>query len=265
MLDTSALRTAWAPACTGPFVTKTLNGGGRVSVRPSIVGAVDALNRVLTKYGYKTRRGDTGAFNCRRITNGSGYSLHAYGIALDINWSSNPYSRTLKTDMPRPMVNEILGIRTNNGKQVWGWGGNYSTNKDAMHFEIVCRPRDLITGLRGTHAQPVKLNRQPDAHGHAGGGIVREGAKGNHVKFLQGCLNVLRPCHGKPRLVEDGNYGDKTVGTVMAFQTFCNNMAKIAKSKTRIAVDGAVGPVTVGQIAFWVRVVQADAKKKAKR
>lgn len=41
----------------------------------------------------------------------------------------------------------ILAIRTNNGKQVWGWGGNFSGSKDPMHYEIICRPSDLATGI----------------------------------------------------------------------------------------------------------------------
>lgn len=87
--------------------------------------------------------------NCRKITGGTGYSLHAYGIALDICWNTNPYGPVLKTDMPPAMVDEILAIRTNNGQQVWGWGGNYRGNKDAMHFEIVCTPGDIRTGIGG--------------------------------------------------------------------------------------------------------------------
>lgn len=160
-LSTEQLRVAWGPPCSGTKVTVTLNGGGVVHVRAAIVDAVRALNAVLVRWGYRTRRADTGAYNCRRITGGTGYSLHAYGIALDINWSTNLYGKTLVTDMPRGMVDEILAIRTNNDQQVWGWGGDYRSVKDAMHFEIVCSPRDLATGLRGTQL-PEKYEEDPD-------------------------------------------------------------------------------------------------------
>lgn len=86
--------------------------------------------------------------NCRQKVSGGGYSLHAYAIALDLNWKSNLYSRKLVTDMPRGMVNAICAIRTNNGKQVWNWGGFWSGTKDAMHYEVVCSPGDLATGIR---------------------------------------------------------------------------------------------------------------------
>lgn len=149
-LSTSALRNAWAPACTGPFALVELHGEGRISIRANTVDAWKALDACLVAHDYKTRRADTGAYNCRRITGGTGYSLHAYGIAADLNWQSNPYGPRLVTDMPRPMVDAILRIRTRNGQQVFRWGGDYRTNKDAMHFEIVCDQRDLGTGIDPT-------------------------------------------------------------------------------------------------------------------
>jgi len=147
MPTTQQIRNWWAPACRGPFTKVALFGEGTVSVDGRIVRAVQALNACLQAHGYSTRKADTGAYNCRKITGGSGYSLHAYGIAIDINWQSNPYGKTLKTDMPGAMVAAIKAIRTMNGKQVWGWGGDYSGNKDAMHFEVVCSPADIVTGI----------------------------------------------------------------------------------------------------------------------
>lgn len=156
MTSTQQLRNWWAPPCRGPWVTVPLHGEGRVTVRASIVDAVRALNAVLVRWDYRTRRDDTGAFVCRRITGGTGYSLHAYGIALDINWSSNPYGTRLVTDMPRGMVNEILALRTNSGAQLWRWGGEYRSVKDAMHYEIFCAPSDVATGIAGTSPGPYR-------------------------------------------------------------------------------------------------------------
>lgn len=162
MLSQSSLRSVWSPACRGTMVWVPLHGKGRVQVRATIIEAVHALNAQLVRWNYRTRASDTGAYVCRSTVGGSGYSLHAYGIALDINWSSNPYSRYLITDMPLGMVNAICGIRTNNGRQVWNWGGFWSGNKDAMHYEIVCSPRDLATGLRGiTAGAPPKPKPAP--------------------------------------------------------------------------------------------------------
>lgn len=151
MLSQSQIRYAWSPRCTGPWARVDLYGAGAVTVKAAIVPAVKALDRVLTAYKYATRAADTGAYNCRMNTSGTAWSMHAYGIALDLNWQSNPYSSVLRTDMLRygdgRMPHRICAIRTNNGKQVWNWGGFWSGNKDAMHYEIVCSPADLRTGI----------------------------------------------------------------------------------------------------------------------
>lgn len=152
-LSTEQLRVAWGPPCSGTKVTVTLNGSGVVHVRAAIVDAVRALNAVLVRWGYRTRRADTGAYNCRHIAGTNRYSLHAYGIALDINWQSNPMRRPLTTDMPAGMVAEIEAIRTNSGAQVWRWGGRFST-PDAMHFEIACAPSAIASGIRGDRPKP---------------------------------------------------------------------------------------------------------------
>lgn len=147
MPTTSDLRRWWSPACTGPWARLDLHGEGRITVRTATIPAWRAFNAVLVRWRYRTRRADTGAYNCRRITGGSGYSLHAYGIAADINWKSNPYGPRLVTDMPAGMIADIEALRTGNGKQLFRWGGRYRGNKDAMHFEVFCSPADLATGI----------------------------------------------------------------------------------------------------------------------
>ena len=149
--STSELRQLWAPPCQSAKTTVSLYGEGRVTVDNRTLDAVAALNAVLAKWNYWTRREDTGAYNCRQITGGTNYSLHAYGIALDLNWQTNPYGPTLITDMPKGMVDEIKAIRTNQGAVVWRWGGDYSGNKDAMHYEVVASPAELTAGIAGGH------------------------------------------------------------------------------------------------------------------
>lgn len=161
--STDTLRLWWAPACKGPWAIVALYGNGSVQVRPAIVEATKALSQVLKAWSYETREADTGAYNCRPITGGTGYSLHAYGIALDINWLTNKYGSTLVTDMPLAMVNAIQAIRTNNGKQVWRSGRFYEGNKDAMHYEIVCSPADIATGINwGTVKGSVVVPAAPE-------------------------------------------------------------------------------------------------------
>jgi hypothetical protein len=163
MPTTSEIRT-WSPACK----TKT----------QSLTGAYKALDAWLKKFLYAPEQYHTGAFNCRQITGGTSYSLHAYNpngpfvfwsgakvtmaIAVDINWQRNPYGKVLITDMPSAMVAAIKAVRTNSGKQVWRWGGDYTGNKDAMHYEIICHPKDLATGINpatlpGAQPQPIPV------------------------------------------------------------------------------------------------------------
>lgn len=215
-LTTSALRRLWAPAC-----------GTKGSVYLAAYGALDACLRAAA---YAPRAKDTGAYNCRTITGGTGYSLHAYGpgdrfkfwngvsiatsLAVDINWTTNPYGPRLVTDMPRAMVDAILAIRTNNGVQVWRWGGDYTTNRDAMHFEIVCSPADLATGIAGTTA-PAPTKRR----------LLRRGSRGPDVIWTQTCLQIIArkwPAHVPLLAAADGVYGSRTEAAVLAFQKMHN-------------------------------------------
>jgi hypothetical protein len=57
-------------------------------------------------------------------------SVHSWGAAVDINWSKNPLSKKLITDLPP----EFVQVFRNSG---WQWGGDWISKKDAMHFQFV--------------------------------------------------------------------------------------------------------------------------------
>lgn len=59
-------------------------------------------------------------------------SVHAWGGALDINAATNPMRPDLVTDMPANLVAKAreLGL---------GWGGDWKTRKDPMHFSADAR------------------------------------------------------------------------------------------------------------------------------
>jgi hypothetical protein len=212
MLTTSQLRHAWSPPCDDSLLAVVeLVQGVRVQVRADTASAVKALGRVLEAHGYVVRAGDTGGYNCRQITAGSGHSLHAFGIALDINWNTNPFraDNVLVTDMPKVMVSNILRIRTIEGLPVWGWGGNYRTVKDAMHYEIVCAPADLATGIDwATVHQPGLRPEAPHRWP-----LVRRGDRGPAVERLHDLLGVAWP--GEPGY---GTFGPRTVAAVREYQ-----------------------------------------------
>jgi hypothetical protein len=148
MRTTAQLREVWHPPCQrqGPLAFTFWNGV-RVGIDGRIIEALKALDTCLKRWNYRPKEGQTWGYNCRRITGGTGYSLHAYGIAVDINSLANPYGPTLKTDMPPAMVAAIKSIKTKGGHRVWAWGGDYSRNKDAMHYEVVASPAELAQGI----------------------------------------------------------------------------------------------------------------------
>lgn len=164
-LSSASLRRYWAPRCRGPHARVNLNGGGRVYVRPAIVEAVKALDAVLRRYGYKTYASQTGAYVCRPSKGSAGgWSLHAYGIATDINWNMNPFSYRLITNMPIAMVNDILRIRTNNGRPAWSWGGYWSGKKDCLTGDtrIVTKNGSIpIAQLKGQEVELLSTKEDP--------------------------------------------------------------------------------------------------------
>lgn len=175
--------------------------GARITVRPYTVAVWVAVEAIMAAYGYGIRKVDTGAYACRPITGGSNYSLHAYLIAVDFNWQTNPYGKRLITDMPPVMVAEIKALRTKGGHPVLRWGGDYNSVKDAMHFEVVASAAELAEGLAFTAPvteeddvitpnSPPAVIRQAmhtlnrfiyESGGNLDGGGVRHDRDGSHL------------------------------------------------------------------------------------
>ncbi|HKD28430.1 MAG TPA: M15 family metallopeptidase, partial [Xanthobacteraceae bacterium] len=147
-------------------------GPDRILIAPPTTDAWRALASVMQSHAYQIRPEDTDSYNCRQITGGTGRSLHAFGIALDVNWTTNPYRETpdrrkvrfsdkptqaeratdvklqiADTDMTPEMIDDVSEIKTNNGKRVFEWGGSWTTVKDPMHFELDVTPDELASGI----------------------------------------------------------------------------------------------------------------------
>jgi hypothetical protein len=91
---------------------------------------------------------NTSAFNCRPITgSASGFSVHSYGKAIDINTVENPY---VKGSTVLPPAGRAYLNRTHvrpgmivHGDLVWKafaahgfrWGGDWTSPHDYQHFE----------------------------------------------------------------------------------------------------------------------------------
>ena len=68
-------------------------GPDKIRVCPPATEAFEALAAVMLRHQYVIRTADTDSYNCRTITAGTGKSLHSYGIALDVNWTTNPFNK----------------------------------------------------------------------------------------------------------------------------------------------------------------------------
>lgn len=92
------------------------------------------------------RDNNTSSFNYREVTNGSELSLHAYGLAIDINPKMNPY---VSEDYVLPanamayvdreqsipgMIQEGDALHQAFTSRGWEWGGDWTHLKDYQHF-----------------------------------------------------------------------------------------------------------------------------------
>ena len=158
--SSAQLRSWWAGYSCSPskFDTVSFAGDGRVWSLPVASPSAPAWRlfvRAQTESGYWFRESAGGTYNCRNIAGKPYRSLHAYGIALDINPLANPQRSPLTHNYPAKFIKLVEGIRTKNGKQVFAWGGRWTgVTPDAMHWQINCSPADLATGLVYPSAAP---------------------------------------------------------------------------------------------------------------
>jgi hypothetical protein len=96
-----------------------------------------AASQIMASEPYLFRESAGGTYNCRPP------SLHAYGLAIDLNPSKNPYDCPIVTDMPDSFIARMEGIRAN-GKQALQWGGRWACENppDPMHYQINVAPSD---------------------------------------------------------------------------------------------------------------------------
>jgi hypothetical protein len=110
---------------------------------------------------------NTSAFNDREITGGGSISLHAYGLAIDINPVQNPYVTrsgqaftynppagaayaNRSNDRPwkvgrQGMAEEVIGVFADDG--FFGWGGYWDSPIDYQHFQVNRKLAERLVGL----------------------------------------------------------------------------------------------------------------------
>ncbi|MET0450252.1 MAG: M15 family metallopeptidase [Mycobacterium sp.] len=154
-------------------------------MNPKTVDAWRALESTLTATGYDVHR--AWVYVCRNIAGEKAASLHAYGLAIDIDHAgprcnvNNPTPDRRKVrfstgstksercrDVQRgaadtaftvEQVAAVEAIRTIDGHQVFAWGGRWPTTKDTMHFQINVTPAELARGIAAETVGKVGATR----------------------------------------------------------------------------------------------------------
>lgn len=129
----------------GPYSSGWIN----LRFHPAARQAARALASVFLAARYSFDEPAGGSLSCRAITGGTKTSLHAHGIALDINPSRNPYRPTIlsrRTDL-WGVVGPVEAIRCVGGAAAWSWGGRWLRGNDSMHFQIAALRAVLARGI----------------------------------------------------------------------------------------------------------------------
>ena len=175
-VSAAELGASWRPECpVAPTELRRVDlnylgfdGGthqGQLVVNEDVVDDVIAIFDDLTRLRYpiekmrtvghypgaedelSMRDNNTSAFNCRVL--GDGWSLHAYGRAIDINPLVNPYLDAAGDLQPATAARYLdrgrddLGLLHDGDAAVrvftdrgWRWGGNWTNPIDYQHFEL---------------------------------------------------------------------------------------------------------------------------------
>lgn len=136
---------------------------GRIVVNARVATDVGRLFTTLAADGYPIRSlrpvddfggsddasmaaDNTSGFNCRKAVGGSGWSVHAYGLAIDVDPRENPYLEggTVRPPQGRPYVDrrQARTGMVHAGDRVWRafaaigwqWGGRWGASPDYQHF-----------------------------------------------------------------------------------------------------------------------------------
>ena len=223
-------REAWGVPCTSAATSgRVVIDGKTFPLRSDAVDAFKVWEKVRAKYKYRLTGTDTGFYSCRHIQHNDALpmSFHAWGMAMDVNWLENPAGDKLITDMPAAMIEELQFIRTTSGAYVFRWGGDWDWDGewedheyvDAMHWEVVAHPLDLMTGI--AYETDEGEEEEVGLLAFDIGAVGADPVTGVEVKTLQYML--LDRGYDLPKSVDDkgnpdGKAGNETRKALIEFQ-----------------------------------------------
>lgn len=158
LLSQDDKRTSWGPPCEMTAMQTFSFGQGNARLRPECFVPLVLLSRILRKHDRWPRRFDTWSFACRVIAGTSRWSMHAYGIAVDVRATSYPLGVKVTDPVLLAAAAEVEALVTPDGWRVWEWGGRWR-RPDGMHWEIGCPPASaaLLTLPRKAAGEPRAL------------------------------------------------------------------------------------------------------------
>lgn len=206
-------------------VVETANGA-RISMRTGIAELVDILLEEIERRGYYAVKGWCWGYSCRAIAGTSTPSNHSWGLALDLNAPTNPYTYTGQHDIP----DYVFALFRAYG---FGVGADYTGKKDWMHIEFMGTPGDasIMTALARRAFRAVVVNPPatppntdgwplPEGHffGPGNSGPMHNGsnsqAERDYVAEFQDQLRLL----GYLPSIPDGIFGSKTAAATGEWQ-----------------------------------------------
>lgn len=125
--------------------TGTVPGTGiRLTMRSDCLPLFLALAAEYHQTVARLRSGECGAYNYREAAGGGGWSDHAAGVAMDLNWNHEGAAGLYggMSTMTRQQIRACAALKAKYGIVIWGGdkarGGDYSQPRywDPMHYAL---------------------------------------------------------------------------------------------------------------------------------
>jgi hypothetical protein len=229
------------PSTVSGMVTIKTASGKSFVVAEQYVQNFKGFVDELEASGYKIN--SIGGYANRNIAGTGKKSFHSLGVAIDINPSTNPhlFDGRLVTDMP-----SNVGAMAR--KYGLGWGGDWRSSKDAMHFSIASAEGGSLaidrSGVAPLPGAPQIAGATPTLPVGAGG----PSAMGASPQA------AAAPAPGQPTTQPGGNPSVKEVAQYIASKA--QSMGVDPNLALGIAAYEGLNPNTIGSPTFGNR----DAK-----
>ena len=212
----------------------------------------------LEATGYKIN--SLGGYANRNVAGTNKKSYHASGMAIDINPQQNPHTfpgdpNYGQTNMPEN-VGEIAR------KHGLGWGGNWRSSKDTMHFSAAASEQGSAPNPIGD----VGAAAGAGAGGGAGGGLM--GSLGDIATGVgRAAARIVKAASGdytSRGLTESLNQGGDMASAITAAEIAKNNALADSNKKPSSSptilpnINAQNGPAPVQNVPQWSDITSTD-------